>query len=438
MLPLFDQFHSRNQESEPLTVSELTRHIKELLESAFVDLHVVGEISNLSRPRSGHFYLTLKDDAAQLPAVVWRSSAARISFDPNDGQLAACRGRLDVYPPHGKYQLVIDQMEPLGQGGLELAFRQLHARLEAEGLFATERKKPIPKIIRRAAVVTSPTGAAIRDFLQVLSRRTRRTDILLVPVRVQGDEAALEIAGVIQLLNDTASNANSSEHKKASDSQSIDCIVVTRGGGSIEDLWAFNEEPLVRAVAASQIPIISAVGHEIDVTLCDLAADLRALTPSEAAERIAPNDAEVKERLDGMQRLLERGLEQKLQLAHQKLTRFEEHPFFRRTAETLIFPMQKTLDHYDEILRQGIQTRLERSAATLGHFAAKLDALSPVAVLGRGYSLTFDRQNHILTHAADVAENEEIFTRFADGTIRSVVREKQSRPLDSIPNDFPR
>jgi exodeoxyribonuclease VII large subunit len=422
MFSLFDQLNQQDQEPEPLTVSELTLLIKELLESTLTDLRVVGEISNLSRPRSGHFYLTLKDDSAQLPAVVWRSSASRIRFEPNNGQLVMCHGRIDVYPPHGKYQLVIDQMEPLGQGGLELAFRQLHARLEAEGLFAPERKKPIPKMIRRAAVVTSPTGAAIRDFLQVLSRRTRRIDILLVPVRVQGDGASLEIAEAIRQLNHVATNTNSD--RSASNASPIDCLVITRGGGSLEDLWAFNEEPLVRAVAASQIPIISAVGHEIDVTLCDLAADLRALTPSEAAERIAPDDAEMRETLVGMQRFLERTLEQKLQLAYQKLTRFDEHPFFRRPVETLIFPMQKTLDHFDEILRQGIQTRLERSAAQLSNFAAKLDSLNPVSVLGRGYSITLDRKNHLLTRTADIAEGEEIFTRFADGTVKSVVLEK--------------
>jgi len=434
---LFNEF-DKQQSAEPkaMSVSELTILLKELLESAFYDIRVVGEISNLSRPRSGHFYLTLKDDAAQLPAVVWRTYASQISFEPKDGQLVSCHGRIDVYPPHGKYQLVIDTMEPLGQGGLELAFRKLHARLEQEGLFAPERKKPIPKTIRRVAVVTSPTGAAIRDFLQVLSRRTKRVDILLVPVRVQGDGAAVEIANAIQMLNHVAANANKVEtnidkNTNANANQQnnifasppIDCLVVTRGGGSIEDLWAFNEEPLVRAVAASQIPVISAVGHEIDVTLCDLAADLRALTPSEAAERIAPNDTELLETLNGLSRILERGIEQRLQLANQKLTRFAEHPFFRRPAETLIYPIQKTLDHFDERLRQGIQTRLERSASQVSNLAAKLDALSPLSVLGRGYSLTFDRQNHLLARTADVAEGDEINTRLIDGTVKSVVKE---------------
>jgi len=202
----------------------------------------------------------------------------------------------------------------------------------------------------------------------------------------------------------------------------IDCIVVTRGGGSLEDLWAFNEEPLVRAVAESQIPVVSAIGHEIDVTLCDLAADLRALTPSEAAERIAPDDTELAETLAAMQRFLDRSMTQKLQLATQRLTRFREHPVFTRPVETLVFPAQKTLDHLDACLQRGIKTRLERAAAQLAGTAATLEALSPLAVLGRGYSMTFDGNNKLLTRAADLHDGDEITTRFADGTVESVVR----------------
>ena len=421
---------------EPLTVGDLTLLIKGTLDTAFGDLWVVGEISNLSRPRSGHCYLTLKDETAQLPAVIWRSALSRIRFDFADGQLVVCHGRIDVYPPHGKYQLVIDTLEPLGQGGLERAFRQLHAKLEAEGLFAPERKRPLPKPVRRVAVVTSPTGAALRDFLQVTARRTRRIDVLIVPVRVQGDGASTEIAAAMKMLNKhfgghvvPIGGRGQREHcdpqrtaLPQSSEKPIDCIVVTRGGGSLEDLWAFNEEPLVRAVAASQIPVVSAIGHEIDVTLCDLAADLRALTPSEAAERIAPNDAELAETLTAMQRFLDRGITQKWQLATHGLGRFREHPVFTRPVETLIFPTQKTLDHLDAGLQRGVKTRLERVAAQLGNTSATLEALSPLAVLGRGYSLTFDSENKLLSHAADLHEGDEITTRFADGTVQSIVR----------------
>ncbi|MCL2622825.1 MAG: exodeoxyribonuclease VII large subunit [Planctomycetaceae bacterium] len=229
---LFDRLDHPKSDPEPLTIGDLTLLIKGTLDMTFADVWVVGEISNLSRPRSGHCYLTLKDETAQLPAVVWRSSASRIRFDLTDGQLVVCHGRIDVYPPQGKYQLVIDTMEPLGVGGLELAFRQLHAKLEAEGLFAPERKRPIPKSVRRVAVVTSPTGAAVRDFLQVIARRTQRIDVLIVPVRVQGDGASTEIAAAINRL-----------HRQPTE-KPIDCIVVTRGGGSLEDLWRSTKSRL--------------------------------------------------------------------------------------------------------------------------------------------------------------------------------------------------
>ena len=446
MTPLPDHLNPSEHTPEPLTVGDLTLLIKGTLDMTFDDVWVVGEISNLSRPRSGHCYLTLKDATAQLPAVVWRSSASRIRFDLADGQLVVCHGRIDVYPPHGKYQLVIDTLEPLGQGGLELAFRQLHAKLEAEGLFAPERKRPIPTTVRRVAVVTSPTGAAVRDFLQVMARRTRRIDVLIVPVRVQGDGASAEIAAAIKMINQVGqpisqggrpipqggrpiserprcrSEIDNPPHTNDNLPNTIDCIVVTRGGGSLEDLWAFNEETLVRAVAESRIPVISAIGHEIDVTLCDLAADLRALTPSEAAERISPNDAELAETLAAMQRFLDRGMTQKMQLAAQRLARFRDHPVFVRSVETLVFPVQKTLDHLDTGLQRGIKMRLDRAAVQLGTTAATLEALSPLAVLGRGYSMTFDRNNKLLTNAANLREDDEITTRFVDGTVRSIVR----------------
>ena len=257
-----------------LSVGELTLRVKNLLESEFAEVWVAGEIADLARPRSGHCYLTLKDEQAQLPAVIWRSTAARLRFDLYDGLEVLCHGSLTVYPPHGRYQLVIQEIHPKGIGALELALRQLHARLAAEGLFAPERKRPLPRFARRIAVVTSPTGAALRDFLEVLRRRWRGADVLVIPVRVQGEGTAEEIAAAIGLANRFA--------------EPVDCLVVTRGGGSLEDLWAFNEEIVVRAIHASRVPVVSAIGHEIDVTLSDLVADVRALTPSEAAELVGP------------------------------------------------------------------------------------------------------------------------------------------------------
>ncbi len=245
-----------------LTVSQLTAQIKGLVEESFPGVWVTGEVSNFSRPQSGHCYFTLKDDKAQIRAVMWRGTATKLNFDPTDGLDLVCHGRLDVYAPRGSYQLVIDQAYPKGVGALESALRQLREKLEREGLFDPSRKRPLPKFPRRIAFVTSPTGAAIRDFLEVLRRRWAGVEVLVVPARVQGEGAAAEIAAGIQLANRIR--------------PSIDVLVVGRGGGSLEDLWAFNEEVVVRAVAASQIPTVSGVGHEIDVSLSDLAADVRA------------------------------------------------------------------------------------------------------------------------------------------------------------------
>ena len=276
---LFSQLPDDSPPQQPaqpqvLSVWQLTAHIKDLLEVSFGSVWVAGEISNLARPQSGHCYLTLKDDQAQIRCALWRNAAARVRFDLHDGLEVVCRGRIDVYAPRGDYQLIIESIEPKGIGALELALRQLREKLAREGLFDPRRKRPLPPFVRRIAVVTSPTGAAIHDFLQVLGRRWRGADVIVVPTRVQGDGAAAEIAAAIALANRLP--------------LAIDCLVVTRGGGSLEDLWAFNEEAVVRAIHASRIPVISAIGHEIDVTLADLVADVRALTPSEAAELVAP------------------------------------------------------------------------------------------------------------------------------------------------------
>ena len=272
------------------SVYDLTARIKDSLESGFRSVWVGGEISNFSRPQSGHCYFTLKDDRAQIRAVVWRTAASRLKFDLHDGLEVICQGDLEVYAPRGTYQLVARKIEPRGIGALELALRKLKARLEAEGLFDPRRKRPLPKFPRRVAFVTSPTGAAIRDFLEVLRRRWKGVDVLVVPTRVQGEGAAREIAAAIELVNRL--------------SDSVDCLVVGRGGGSLEDLWAFNEEPVVRAIHASRIPVVSAVGHEIDIALADLVADVRALTPSEAAELVVPAAEEITAALGGQQKRL--------------------------------------------------------------------------------------------------------------------------------------
>src|SRR6059058_3477266 len=286
---LFDE-----TEPQPVTVSELTASIRGALEKRFASVWVEGENSNFRAQNSGHWYFTLKDEFAQLRSACYRSSNQRIRFRPEDGLQVRARGRLSVYEPKGEYQLIVEALEPVGAGALQLAFEQTKARLLAEGLFATELKRAIPIFPRRIAVVTSPSGAALRDIINVISRRTRSVHLLVAPARVQGDGAAGEIARAIRFLNE--------HHARVSQESGIDVIIVGRGGGSIEDLWAFNEEVVARAIRASMIPVISAVGHETDFTIADFAADLRAPTPSAAAELVAAREDEIAALIEGLAR----------------------------------------------------------------------------------------------------------------------------------------
>ena len=399
-----------------LSVWELTFRIKDLLETSFPAVWVEGEISNLSRPRSGHCYLTLKDERAQISAVIWRNTAARLRFDLQDGLEVACRGEIGVYPPHGKYQLIVRQVQPKGIGALELAFRQLHDRLAAEGLFDPRRKRPVPKFVRRVAVVTSPSGAAIHDFLQVLRRRSPGTRVLLVPVRVQGQGAAAEIAGAIRLVNRLQTP--------------LDCLVVTRGGGSLEDLWAFNEEVVVRAICGSRIPVVSAVGHEIDVTLSDLAADVRALTPSESAERMAPSMDEVSARLRQYQQRLMAAVRSRSWAARSRLDGLAGRRVFRRPLER-IQNLQRKLDDLSARCHRAVGNRLAQSRQKTDWLAARLNSLSPLAVLGRGYSLTQRVVDGKVVHdAGEVAVGDLIDTRFARGRVISRVEESGESPVE--------
>ena len=280
-----------------LTVSELTRQIRSNLEQQFPSVRVEGEISNLRCPSSGHQYLTLKDQDSQIRAVLFRSQANRLKFALQDGLEVFVLGRLTVYEPRGDYQLLVEVVEPKGVGELELAFRQLKAKLEAEGLFQESRKRPLPSFPERIGVVTSPVGAALHDLLTIMHRRWPLAQILLAPVAVQGAAASGQIAAAIQMLNQFRSQ-----------SQAVDVMIVGRGGGSLEDLWAFNEERVVRAIAASRIPVVSAIGHETDLTLSDFVADCRAPTPSAAAELVVPDRTIVKEQLVRYRSRLDRAL----------------------------------------------------------------------------------------------------------------------------------
>jgi len=390
-----------------LSVGQLTDLVKGELEDLFPDVWVSGEISNFSRPHSGHCYLTLKDDAAQIRAVIWRTTAARVPFDLHDGLEVICQGGLEVYAPRGTYQLVIRQIQPQGLGALELALRQLRARLEAEGLFAAERKRPLPRFPRRIAVVTSPTGAAVRDFLEVLRRRWRGADVWILPVRVQGAGAAAEVVAAIARANQL--------HRQ------IDCLVVARGGGSLEDLWTFNEEAVVRAIVASRIPVVSAIGHEIDVTLADLAADVRALTPSEAAELVVPARDELLAVLRQHQRRLILGLERRVALARRKLETLASRREFRKPLEN-VHNLARRLDELELCLNRGMANQLQQGRRQLEQTTARLEALSPLGVLGRGYSLTQrTADGSLVRDAAKLEVGDAITTRFAQGAAISRV-----------------
>ena len=401
-----------------LSVGELTNQIKGTLENQFPAVWVSGEISNFSRPQSGHCYLTLKDDQAQIRAVVWRTAAMKVRFDLHDGLEVICQGSLDVYAPRGSYQLVIRQIEPKGLGALEIALCKLRERLAAEGLFAPERKRPLPKFPRRVAFVTSPTGAAIRDFLEVLRRRWRGVHVLVVPVRVQGEGAAAEIAAGLELVNSLA--------------EPVDLVVVGRGGGSLEDLWAFNEEVVVRAIYASRIPVVSAVGHEIDVTLADLVADVRALTPSEAAERVVPSADEVMAFLQRQEGRLAAALRVRVAAARARLETAAACRALRRPLERVQL-FARGLDELAARARRAITRRVELAQGIIGTRASQLESLSPLAVLGRGYSLTSRAlDGQLVRSARQLSLGQQIRTRLAQGEVTSRV-ETIEPPTDELP-----
>lgn len=407
--------HTKPPADEILTVTQLSARLKGVMEENFPSVWVAGEISNFSQPQSGHCYFTLKDDGAQLRAVMWRNTAARLKLALHDGIDVVCRGRLDLYPPRGSYQLVVDELQPKGMGALELALRQRREKLAAEGLFDRERKRRLPAFPRRIGVVTSPTGAAIRDFLQVMQRRWRGVEVLIFPARVQGDCAADEIVAGIRAANKVQPK--------------IDVLVVTRGGGSLEDLWCFNEEAVVRAIAASKVPTISGIGHEIDVTLADLAADVRALTPSEAAERVVPSAADLSDAVRSLQHRLRTALATRLAHARHRLDALASRPSLSRPLEA-IHLRGRRLDELSLRLRGASQGLLRDRRSALETMAGKLESLSPLGVLGRGYSLTFrEGESKLITSAEKLKPGQRIVTRFQQGTAVSVVESVEKEIL---------
>ncbi len=398
---------SLKQKTEKLfTVSEITREIRTSLEYDFSNISIVGEISNIRKPSSGHVYLTLKDKNAQLQAVVFRNTANKIKFELKDGMEIISFGSITVYEPRGQYQIIIDQIEPKGIGALQLAFQQLKERLEKEGLFDISRKKPIPFIPQKIGIVTSPTGAAIKDILNIIERRFANVEILLYPVKVQGDGAAEEIAEAIVELN------------KLPD---IDVIIAGRGGGSLEDLWAFNEEVVARSIYNSIIPVISAVGHEIDITIADLVADKRALTPSEAGELVVPQKDLLLNILEKCKSRLFQSLTNKLKLSKDRLAGVANSYAMRQPFDKL-HRLQQRLDEFAQRLNLNITHALNTEREKLSGIAGKLESLNPLSVLKRGYTITTKPENNKpLREVNDVNKGDKIKTRFSKGSVISAI-----------------
>jgi exodeoxyribonuclease VII large subunit len=399
-----------------LSVTELTQAVKGLLEEAFPSVWVAGEISNLARPSSGHVYLTLKDAQAQLRSVLWRGVALRVRFDLHDGMEVIARGRLGVYQPRGEYQMVIEEIHPKGVGALELALRQLREKLFVRGYFDPARKRPLPRVPRRLALVTSPSGAAIRDMLQILTRRWPAVEVWICPVRVQGDGAAEEIAAGIRLLN----------RLHDAGALPLDVMIVGRGGGSIEDLWAFNEECVAHAIFESGIPVVSAVGHEVDVTIADLVADVRALTPSEAATRVVPDVAELRLALGELEGRMHGVMAGRLELGRRRLDDLAGRRAFRLPLER-VRNLEQRLDDWSARLARSVRQRLTTARERLAAHAARLESLSPLNVLARGYSLTRrDADQAVVRDPGQVQPGDRLVTLVQHGRIVSRVEQTQA------------
>jgi exodeoxyribonuclease VII large subunit len=392
------------------TVTQLTRHIKDCIERGYQNVWVEGEVSNFKCYSSGHCYFTLKDDGAQLPAVMFRSAAERLKFAPEDGKKVLAQGKLSVYEARGQYQIIVERLEPLGIGDLAAAFEQLKKKLAAEGLFDEERKRPIPVFPRCIGIVTSPTGAAIQDLLKVIFNRWPAR-IVLAGVRVQGEGACGEIVQAIRMMN-RLPNADRPE-----------VLIVGRGGGSLEDLWAFNEEPVARAIFDSEIPIISAVGHEVDFTIADFVADIRAATPSHAGEMVVPRLDGVIDQLDVLRAQLPEALLRRLDLARQRLDSIEQS-YALRHPEERIFMLRQRLDDLGSRLIPAGDRYVCAARERIAGAAGRLHSLSPLKVLERGYSVTTrTRDGKLVQSIEDVAANDEIRTRVKDGVVVSKVNE---------------
>jgi exodeoxyribonuclease VII large subunit len=411
------------------TVKELNARIRETLETGFFDLWVEGEISNLKAAASGHYYFTLKDADAQLRCVLFKMNARYLKFRPEDGLAVLARGRITVYEVRGEYQMIVEHLEARGAGALQLAFEQLKKKLAAEGLFDPARKRPLPRLPRRIGIVTSPRGAVIADMIRILTRRFPGIHLRLYPVRVQGEGAAADIAEGIEYFSRT---------------KWPDVVIVGRGGGSLEDLWAFNEERVARAIASCRVPVISAVGHETDFTIADFAADLRAPTPSAAAELAVQPRAQFEEQVNRLETRLGRGLQYRVMLASQRVDdaeyRMREQVRRRlleaeRRLERLaagvrthdprvrLAAQRQRWERLSGSLEPGMRLRLERWKGRVESLAAQLGHLSPLAVLERGYAIVQKEEGRLVRRAGDTEVGEKLRVTLAEGRLGVDVRE---------------
>jgi exodeoxyribonuclease VII large subunit len=448
-------FTFRPPERRVWRVRDLVASVRTHIEREYSDAWVEGEISNFRTPESGHLYFTLKDGDSQIRVVMFRSSARLLRFRPADGLQVVVRGRVTIYEERGELQISAEYIEPKGAGSLQLAFEQLKAKLEAEGLFAAERKKPIPSLPARIGLVTSPQGAALRDILNILQRRHRSVNVLIFPAQVQGDAASFEVAAGVRYFNQQ---------------NNVEVIIVARGGGSAEDLAPFNNEGLARTVAASEIAVISAVGHETDFTIIDFVADLRAPTPSAAAELVIRSRQEIEDQAAALHDRLSRAIRYRLLMGRQALTELSQHGAFARMMEVIRQRQQKLDDlthrmelaernllekfhrrwetvsaavrHYDvRLVLNGMSKELDSRTTALAsvmrnvllqyrvrseRFETALQSLSPVAILDRGYALVFDSDGNLLKNADAVKIGDEISARVAHGQIHAVVTKKQT------------
>lgn len=401
---------------EPLSVTQVNLYIKQILgrDDILNNILVKGELSNFKAHSSGHMYMSLKDETGVMRAVMFRSAAARLAFKPENGMKVIARGRISVYERDGQYQLYIDHMEQDGIGDLHIAFERLKKKLEAEGLFDPRHKKPLPKYPKTIGVVTAPTGAAIRDILNILSRRFSYSDVTLYPVLVQGENSAKSIVEAIEYFNRT---------------NSADVLIVGRGGGSIEDLWSFNEEIVARAIYASHIPIVSAVGHEVDFTISDFAADLRAPTPSAAAELVVPEQKELREKFNNVYSRLYTCANRVTERGRLRLKVFSE-------SGALKNPMSKIddsriyLDTLSKAVENACESALNKKRNSLAVGASKLEALSPLSALSRGFSLTRDKSGRVLKSVKSLTAGDEIGITLSDGRVSAVVSDVKENSIN--------